>query len=285
MRFGITFGQLNPAFWLDAALAAEARGFESVWLPEHLVLPMELAGQLVPGEEHPPIPPTTPVFDAAAWLSWLAAQTEHLRLGTFVYLLGIRHPFVGARAFATLDVLSGGRAEVGVGAGWLTTEWEAVGLDPRTRGRRLDEAIDVTRRLWTEAVVEHHGQAFDFAPVAFEPKPVQSPHPPISIGGESIRALRRTAERGDGWLGMFHTPASAAEQVARLRALEAEVGRTAPPATVTVMGAVGEPGTDGDVAAWEAAGVDRLIVTPWRRSPEAVAGIHAFADAHLHDRG
>lgn len=281
MRYGITFGQLNPAFWLDAALAADARGFESVWLPEHLVLPLELAGQLVPGEEHPPIPPTTPVFDAAAWLAWLAAQTEHVRLGTFVYLLGIRHPFVGARAFATLDIVSGGRAELGVGAGWLTTEWEAVGLDPRTRGRRLDEAIDVTRRLWTEDVVEHHGEAFDFAPVAFEPKPVQDPHPPISIGGESHRALRRAAERGDGWLGMAHTPASAAAQVVRLRELEAELGRDRPPVVVTVMGAVDPPGGEADEAAWEAAGVDRLIVTPWRRSPEAVDAVHAFADAHL----
>ena len=284
MRFGITFGQLNPAVWLDAALAADARGYDSVWLPEHLVLPLELAGQLVPGEEHPPIPPTTPVYEAPTWLAFLAGQTSQIRLGTFVYLLGIRHPFVGARAFATLDVISGGRAEVGVGAGWLTTEWEAVGLDPRTRGARLDEAIDVTRRLWTEAEIEHHGTHFDFAPVAFEPKPVQTPHPPILIGGESGRALRRTAERGDGWLGMFHTPASAAEQVARLRALEAEVGRPRPPATVTVMGAVGATGADDDIAAWESAGVDRLIVTPWTRSREAVEAIHAFADEHLPGR-
>ena len=211
MRYGITFGQLNPAFWADAAHAADERGFESVWLPEHLVLPVAMAGQLVPGEEHPPIPPSTPVFDAPAWLSWLAATTTNVRLGTFVYLLAIRHPFVGARAFATLDVVSGGRAEVGVGAGWMTTEWDAVGLDPRTRGRRLDEAIDVVRRLWTEDVVEHHGELYDFGPVMFEPKPVQSPHPPIVIGGESERALRRAATRGDGWIGMFHTPASAAE--------------------------------------------------------------------------
>lgn len=277
MKFGITFGQLNPAFFLDAALEADRLGFESVWLPEHLVFPLELRGQLLPGEEHPPVPPSTPVFDAAAYLSFIAAQTTQIRLGTFVYLLGLRHPFVGARAFATLDILSGGRAEVGVGAGWLVTEWEAAGLDPRTRGRRLDETIDVCRRLWTEEVIEHHGEFYDFAPVMFEPKPVQQPHPPVVIGGETDRALRRAAQRGDGWIGMFHTPESVVAPIERLRRFEDEAGRADRPVQVTVMGAVTE---DDDVARWEAAGVDRLIVVPWTRSREAIDGLRRFADEH-----
>ncbi|MGZ4210686.1 MAG: LLM class flavin-dependent oxidoreductase, partial [Actinomycetota bacterium] len=98
----------------------------------------------------PPVPASTPVYDACAYLSFIAARTSRIRLGTFVYLLGIRHPFVGARAFATLHVVSGGHAEVGVGAGWLVNEWEAVGLDPRTRGRRAArDAVerDVPRRF------------------------------------------------------------------------------------------------------------------------------------------
>ncbi|MCX7620739.1 MAG: TIGR03619 family F420-dependent LLM class oxidoreductase [Acidimicrobiales bacterium] len=278
MRFAMTFGQLNPKYWVEAALEADRLGFESAWLPEHLVLPVQMQGQLVPGQEHPPIPPNTPVFDAPAYLAYLAARTEQIRLGTFVYLLGIRHPFVGARAFATLDVLSGGRAEVGVGAGWLVTEWDAVGLDPSTRGRRLDEAIDVCKRLWTEDVVEHHGEFFDFAPVMFEPKPVQRPHPPIVVGGESERALRRAAERGDGWIGMSHTPQSAAVQVARLRQLEDDYGRADRPVTVTVMGQVTAP---ADVEQWEEAGVDRLIVVPWRRSSEAIDGLRRFAERFI----
>jgi probable F420-dependent oxidoreductase len=278
MKFAITFGQLNPAFWLDAALAADRLGFESAWLPEHLVFPLEMTGQLVPGEEHPPVPPTTPVFEPGAYLSYLAAQTTQIRLGTFVYLLGIRHPFVGARAFATLDVLSGGRAEVGVGAGWMTTEWDAVGLDPTTRGRRLDEAIAVCKRLWTEETVEHHGEFFDFSPVAFEPKPVQKPHPPIVVGGESDRALRRAARLGDGWIGMSHTPDSVVAPIATLRRFEEEYGRADRPVVTTVMGAVADR---GDVERWEAAGVDRLIVVPWRRSPDAVEGLERFAEEHL----
>ncbi|MDZ7733271.1 MAG: TIGR03619 family F420-dependent LLM class oxidoreductase [Acidimicrobiia bacterium] len=278
MRFGITFGQLNPKGWLDAVVEADRLGFESAWLPEHLVFPVEMHGQLVPGEEHPPVPPSTPVYEPGAYLSFVAARTERIRLGTFVYLLGIRHPFVGARTFATLDVVSGGRAEVGVGAGWMTSEWEAVGLDPRTRGRRLDEAVEVCRRLWTEETVEHHGEFFDFPPVMFEPKPIQDPHPPVVVGGESDRALRRAA-RNDGWIGMAHTPESVRPQVERLRKLEADEDRgERPPVTVTVMG---EVTSTADVAAWEDAGVDRLIVVPWTSSREAVDGLRRFADAFL----
>ena len=278
MKLGITFGQLNPRYWNDVAVAADELGFESAWLPEHLVFPTEIRGQLVPGEEHPPVPPTTPVFDACAYLSYVAGRTERLRLGTFVYLLGIRHPFISARAFATLDVVSGGRAEVGVGAGWLLTEWEAVGLDPRTRGRRLDEAVEVCRRLWTEELIEHHGEFFDFDEVAFEPKPVQKPHPPVLVGGESAAALRRAAAYGDGWIGMFHTPDSVIERTEELRRLRDEVGRGDLPFTVTCMGPVE---SDGDLARWEQAGVDRVIVVPWQRGREAVSSMTDFAGRFL----
>jgi probable F420-dependent oxidoreductase len=278
MDFAVTFGQCHPRVWQQVALEADRLGFESIWLPEHLVFPVEMAGQLVPGEEHPPVPPSTPVYEPGAYLSWIAAQTERIRLGTFVYLLGIRHPFVGARTFATLDVLSGGRAEVGVGAGWMTSEWEAVGLDPRTRGRRLDEAIDVCKRLWTEETIAHDGEFFSFPPVMFEPKPLQEPHPPVVVGGESERALRRAVRRGDGWIGMSHTPDTAAAQVRRLRALEDELGRDGPPVRATVMGTCATP---DDAARWEASGVDRLIVVPWTSSREAVDGLRRFAETFL----
>ncbi|HEX7131519.1 MAG TPA: TIGR03619 family F420-dependent LLM class oxidoreductase, partial [Iamia sp.] len=238
MKLGITFGQLNPAFFEEVAVAADRLGYESVWLPEHLVFPLRIEGELIPGEEHPPVPPTVPIFDACAYLSYLAARTSTIRLGTFVYLLGIRHPFVGARGFATLDLLSGGRAICGVGAGWLTPEWDAVGIDPSTRGARLDEAIAVCRRLWTEPEIAHDGPHFPFEPVAFEPKPVQEGGVPIHVGGESRRALRRAAELGDGWLGMQHTPETAAAQVATLRALTEAAGRDPSAVEVTVMGAV-----------------------------------------------
>lgn len=274
IKLGITFGQLNPGLWQEAAVAADQLGYESLWLPEHLVFPLQIEGQLIPGEEHPPVPPTVPIFEPCAYLSYLAATTERVKLGTFVYLLGIRHPFVSARGFATLDILSRGRALCGVGAGWLTTEWRAAGLDPTTRGARLDEAIEVVRQLWTQPTIEHDGEHFSFEAVAFEPKPVQVGGPPILVGGESRRALRRAAQLGDGWLGMAHTPESAAAQVEVLRALAEDAGRDPSTIEATVMGQVAGP---ADVEAFAAAGVDRLIVTPWTRSREAIGGMEALA--------
>jgi probable F420-dependent oxidoreductase len=273
MRLAITLGQLNPALFEEATIVADELGYESVWLPEHLVFPKEIRGQLVPGEEHPPVPPTVPVFDAPAYLAYLAGKTAQIRLGTFVYLLGLRHPFIGARAFATLDVVSGGRALCGVGAGWLETEWEAVGLDPRTRGRRLDEAIAVCRRLWSEPEIAHRGELYEFDTVCFEPKPVQSPFP-VHVGGESRRALQRAATNGVGWIGMSHTPESAAARIATLRGMVEDAGRDPSAVEVTVMAT----STERDaIAAYERAGVDRLIVVPWSRSREAVDGLRRFA--------
>jgi probable F420-dependent oxidoreductase len=205
MKFGVALGALNPHFHLDATAAAEALGYESVWLPEHLVLPVRMSRSPRAGEDHPPVPPTAPVFDAFTYLGFLAGRFPTLRLGTHVYNLGLRHPFVAARAVQTLDVVSGGRCEFGIGASWLEEEWVAAGLDFRTRGRRVDEALAVCKRLWTEAEVEHHGEFFDFDAVAFEPKPVQRPWPPVLVGGESSAALRRAALAADGWIGMGHT--------------------------------------------------------------------------------
>jgi alkanesulfonate monooxygenase SsuD/methylene tetrahydromethanopterin reductase-like flavin-dependent oxidoreductase (luciferase family) len=186
-------------------------------------------------------------------------------------LLGIRHPFVTARGFATLDVVSNGRTELGVGAGWLENEWSAAGLDPRTRGRRLDECIEVCRRLWTEPIIEHHGEFFDFEPVTFEPKPVQTPLP-IAVGGESMAAMRRAA-RTDGWMGLVHTPESAARVVAHYRAVE-DALRPGHRGTVSVTGDCRD---EDELARWQRVGVDRLIVAPWTRSSDALEGLRRFA--------
>jgi probable F420-dependent oxidoreductase len=273
LKFAVTFGRMHPRLWVEAAEAADRLGFESAWLPEHLVLPVAMSGSPHSGAEHPPVPPTTQLFDPAAYLSFIAARTSTLRLGTYVYLLGLRHPFVTARAFATLDWVSGGRAVIGAGAGWLREEWRALGIDPATRGSRLDEAIAVCRRLWTEATVANDGPCFPFDEVAFEPKPVQQPIP-ILVGGESAPALHRAGRLGDGWIGMSHTPDSAAAAVAVLRAHRAEAGRLDQPFEVTVGG---ECASEDEVAAWADAGVGRLIVSPWRRSAEVLDAMAAFS--------
>jgi probable F420-dependent oxidoreductase len=218
------------------------------------------------------------VYDAFAWLTWLAGQTSRLRLGTNVYLLALRHPFAAARAVQTLDIVSGGRAEIGIGAGWLRSEWQAAGLDPSTRGRRLDEALAVCKRLWSEAVIEHHGAFYDFGPVRFEPKPVQRPWPPIHVGGESEAALRRAATLGDGWDGLAHSVESAAQTTARLRELRRAAGREHERFEVSLGGRLRAP---DDIARWEDAGVDRLVVSPWRRSAECIDGLRRYADLAL----
>ena len=275
VKVGIALGRLHPSRHLEAVLEAEKLGFESAWLPEHLVVPVAMQGSPLAGDDHPPVPPTTPVYDAFAYLSFLAGRTERLRLGTHVYLLGLRHPFIAARAVQTLDIVSGGRAEFGIGAGWLESEWHAAGLDPKTRGRRLDEALLVWKRLWTEEVVEHEGEFYSFAPVAFEPKPVQRPWPPILVGGESPAALRRAAHHGNGWIGLAHDPESVKAPLATLRELRLQY-ETADALFESTVGA--EIESDDDWQRWQETGVHRGLVAPWKRSRDAVEGLRRLAD-------
>jgi probable F420-dependent oxidoreductase len=278
VRFGVPLGLLHPAAWKDVAVAADELGFESVWLPEHLVFATDLSLAIYPGSTTPAISPATPLFDAPAYLCWLAGLTSRVRLGTAVHLYALRHPFVSARAFATLDVVSDGRAICGVGAGWYPGEWLAAGVDFATRGPRLDEAIEVTRRLWSERAVAHTGRFFTFPEVAFEPKPVQE-RLPILAGGESAAALRRAATLCDGWISMPHTLESIRPRLDRLAALRGAVASAdAGPFSVTVHAySLSGP---GEIAGWDELGVDRMIVRPWRRGREAVAKLAEFADRY-----
>jgi probable F420-dependent oxidoreductase len=278
MKIGITLGLVNPKVWVDVAREADRLGFESLWIPEHLIFPLEMSGSPHAGAEHPPVPPTTPLYDVFGYLSFLAGQTSQIRLGTNVYLLGLRHPFVAARAIQTLDIVSQGRVEVGIGAGWLRQEWSAAGLDPATRGRRLDEALAVCKRLWTEETVSHKGEFFEFDEVAFEPKPIQKPHPPILVGGESDAALRRAARFGDGFYGLGQNLDNIGELMGRLRRALAAEGRSLEGFEVTTGGGIRER---DDIKRWEDAGVTRLVTRPWRRSREAVEGMRRFADLVL----
>ncbi len=277
MKLAISLGMLNPSLWVQVTEEADRLGFESVWLPEHLVIPVQMEGSPYAGQDHPPIPSDVPVFDPFTYLGFLAGRTTNIRFSTHVYNIGLRHPFITARAVATLDVISGGRAMFGIGASWLEAEWDAVGLDFHTRGRRVDEAIDVCRRLWSEKVIEHHGEFFDFGPVMFEPKPVQQPYPPLIIGGDGPAALRRAATVGDGWIPMNHPLDTIPAAVAKIASLRADAGR-AGKTEVTVGGTVASP---DDVARYEDAGVDRVIVRPWQKSREAIDGIRRYADEVL----
>jgi len=208
------------------------------------------------------------------YLASLAARTERIRFGTQVYNIGLRHPFSTARAVTTLDVVSGGRFDFGVGASWLRAEWEAVGLDFDTRGARVDECLEVCRRLWSEPVVEHHGAFFDVPPVRFEPKPVQRPWPPLHIGGDGPAALRRAATVGDGWIPMNTPLADIPARVARLAELRERAGRDGR-TEVTLGSDITVP---ADVERYAEAGVDRVFVKPYARTSGALEGIRRFAE-------
>ena len=200
ISFGTTM-MAGPRRWGDFARAAEEAGFESLWVPEHLIMPVTMSGEPnSPHEGEPPISASTPAYDPWVQIATIAAQTTTLRFGTNVYNIGLRHPFITARSLTTVDAVSGGRIEFGIGASWLSQEWQAMQLPFDTRGRRVDETIKVIQRLFSEDVVEHDGEFFHFQPVGFLPKPVQQPWPPMLIGGDSAAAMRRAAHLGDGWI-------------------------------------------------------------------------------------
>jgi probable F420-dependent oxidoreductase len=217
------------------------------------------------------------VFEVFSYLSFLAGQTERIRFGTYVYNVGLRHPFAVARAVVTLDILSRGRFEFGIGASWLRAEWDAAGLDFASRGRLVDEAVAVCQRLWTEDVIEHHGEFFDFEPVMFVPKPTQTPWPPLHFGGDGPAAFRRAATIGDGWIPLNHTAQAIPAAVAELARRREEAGRTG---TVEITLAATSAGLD-DLRSLADAGVDRALVRPWKSSKDALDGMRRFADRIL----
>jgi probable F420-dependent oxidoreductase len=272
MKFGIHLGGVNQRFWGDVSEEADRLNFESLWVPEHVVVPLAASGSPHEGSDHPPIPSNIPVQDALGVLCYLAARTNQILLGTNVYNIGLRHPFLTARAATTVDVLSGGRLSLGIGASWLRSEWDAMGLDFDSRGRRVDETLEVCQRLWSEEIIEHHGEFFDFGPTAFEPKPVQRPLP-LHIGGDGAAALRRAAMIGAGWMPMNHSLDELPGSITRINQLAAAHGRT-DPIEITVSG---EVSSQADVDRYASAGVDRVIIRPWENSREAIAGMQRFA--------
>lgn len=276
VKVGIALGALPLSVWVEAVRAADRLGYESVWISEHLVIPTSLSGSPY-ADGHRAFPLNEPFFDMFAYLAFLAGQTDRVRLGTYVYNIGLRHPFTTARAVATLDVVSQGRVEFGIGASWLQAEWEAVGLDFTRRGQRVDEAIDVCQRLWNEEVVEYHGEFFDFEPVMFEPKPVQRPWPPLHIGGDGPAALRRAALVGTGWAPMNHSLEQIPRGAERLAALRQEAGI---PGTVEITIGAGDVGLE-DLHRYADAGVARVLVRPWRDPADGLEGLERFGSEVL----
>ncbi len=280
MKLGLNLVMVRPDQMPSIAARAEALGYDSVFVPDHLFFPVQAASPYpYTADGSIPFPLDTPLYDPWLVLMGIAQATSTIKLGTAVYVLPLRHPIVAARAVTTLDVLSGGRAILGIGAGWLTEEFVALGLDPQRRFSRTEEAVEVIRGLWTEPTFEYHGRHFDFAPLHFQPRPVTSPHPPIMFGGESEKALARAVRLGDGWLsgGVANDVAQIAERVERIRALRDELGVTRP-FNISVLHP--NPSLD-ELARLEAIGVDRVVIMPWTRGRDALPALEAFADAAM----
>jgi probable F420-dependent oxidoreductase len=249
----------KPEFLRRLAAAVEDRGFESIWAPEHVVLFDDYESQYPYSPEGKfPGRGDSGVLDPLTALTYIAAVTDRVRLGTGICLVPQRNPVYTAKQVADLDVLSGGRVEFGVGIGWLREEFEALNVPFERRGARTDEYLRVMKSLWTEEVSELRGDFHDLRPCRLYPKPVQRPHPPILVGGESDAAMRRAARFGQGWFTFNHTAEELPAALAKLDSfLEAE-GRSRPEFKITVCPYLHRIHR-ADLDTYAQAGVDRLI--------------------------
>ncbi|MEL0112597.1 MAG: LLM class F420-dependent oxidoreductase, partial [Rickettsiales bacterium] len=214
-----------PDLIAETAKAIEERGFASIWAPEHVIFfeqyqsqyPYSEHGKLL-GFDHGMMEPWTT-------LSYVAAHTDRVRLGSSICLVPQRNPVYTAKQIADVDFLSGGRVDFGVGAGWLREEFEALQVPFERRGARTSDYIRVMQALWTMERPHYDGEFYTLPECTQSPKPVQTPHPPIFFGGESKPALRRVATIGQGWMGASLTPEDMPEKLQQLDELLAEQGR------------------------------------------------------------
>ena len=262
--FGINVGACaDPETATAVARAAEDAGFDSVWTGEHVVLP---------DPQVPPSPsaPDNPMLDPAVALSFIAARTERIRLGTGIIILPQRNPVVLAKELASLDVLSGGRLIFGLGVGYLQPEFDALGVPFAERGPRATEYVEAIRALWTQPNPEYKGQFVQFGGIQAQPRPVQKPHPPIIMGANSPPAFRRTVRLGNGWFGFALDVEAAERSIAALREAERGCDRAAELGPLEIS--VTPPGRiDADsVRRYADLGVDRLIPLGFARSKEVM---------------
>lgn len=254
MKLGIHLPQYGRASSPEAIRAvaqrAEALGFTDVWVSDHVVQP---AAQRYPSPH---------LYEPLLTLAWAAAATEGIGLGTSVLVVPQYHPLQLANSLASLDRLSGGRLRLAVGVGWSAAEFEALGQDFSTRGRRLDEALEIFREVWTNDPASYDGEHYRFSEMRLLPKPA---HPiPIWVGGTAPAALGRAVEYGDGYQGISTPPEELAELVARLR-------EQRPEGDFTISYRTGwdpqgmEPAQIRDEAeAYAEAGVTHVVSAPWR---------------------
>ena len=274
--YGINVGACaNPATAATVARLAERVGFDSLWTGEHVVLPD-------PQAPPSPLPPHTPLLDPAVALAFVAAHTQTIRLATGIIILPQRNPLVLAKELASVDVVSGGRLLFGIGAGYLEPEFAALGIPFADRGPRTDEYLDAILALWNQPSPRHKGRFVTFSGIDAKPRPLQRPHPPIHVGGQSFAAYRRALRRGNGWYGFALDVDNTRRCLADLSAARGRVTRPAElgPLEITITP---PPGLRlDDVARYADCGVHRLVLLILARdAAELVARVERAAETFL----
>ncbi len=252
----------TPDYLAAAARGAEERGFDSLWVPEHVVL-FDEYDSTYPYSPDGKIPGVAAdqvgVLEPLSTLCFLAAETERIRLGTGVCLVPQRNPVYTAKQVANVDWLSKGRVDFGIGVGWLAEEFKACGVPFERRGARCDSYLEAMKRLWCDEISEFKDEFYEIPKTRMLPKPIQRPHPPIHVGGETRVALRRVARHAQGWFGFNVSPEETVTHLATLDELLAAEGRSRAEVEISI-GPYSHPVGEKELEAYKAAGVDQVIV-------------------------
>jgi probable F420-dependent oxidoreductase len=257
-----------PARLVALARGMDERGLDSLWFGEHVLLFDEMEfGYPGSRDGKLPVPEGSGVPDQSTIIGYLASHTERLRFGTSISLIPQRNPIYTAKEFATLDWLTGGRVDLGVGVGWCKEEVQACGYEWSDRGARCDEALELMLKLWRDPVTDHQGRHFQVQGAKMDPKPINGSIPLI-VGGFSDAALKRAASLGQGWLGFGQDPKSAEVILRRLDVHLADVGRTRDDFDIVMMPAVDDLAA---ARAFQDLGVDRLIPMMMLDSDDSMA--------------
>ncbi len=261
MRYGTFITSMRPEKIAANLRQAEDAGFESAWIGEHLIMPVNYQSKYpYTPDGRFPAPLDVPFHDPMMTLTYAAALTSRIRLATGIFVVPLRNPITTAKSVVSLDVLSNGRVIFGVGIGWFSEEFEAAGVGAHFKDRalRTREYIELMKALWTQEDPVYTGRTFSVSGVRFNPKPVQKPHPPIVVGGTSELALKRTVRYGDGWYGIARSMDEAQMLIARLRELERGASR-ARQVEITLSLRTGHPLTTDEVRQLRDLGVERIL--------------------------
>jgi probable F420-dependent oxidoreductase len=276
MKFGIsTFVNDDAIDTVSLARGIEERGFDSLVIAEHTHIPASRETPYPAGGDLPSIYYRT--LDPFVTLAAAAAVTSRIELITGIALLIQRDPIITAKETASIDLISGGRFVFGVGAGWNIEELRHHGTDPKTRGALLDERIEAIKTLWTAEPAEYHGKYVDFGPSYLRPKPVQKPHPPIVIGGDSDATVKRVIRHDAGWMS---NPAPVEHLRRRIDEMRAGAGHDVPLRTF------GTPIDPDYWAALEGLGYGQLnLLLPTKPHDESLRLLDEYAAAVEQYRG